>query len=90
MIVSLAYDPDNKRILALCRTDPPYQADIRFFIKDGEEAFGISFEKLSGLISIQVDNDGMAVNMEERPACIPAKTDELPVWLRFASSAAAE
>lgn len=84
MIVSLAYDPENKRILGLCRTDPPYQADVKFFIKEGEEAFGLSFEKLAGLASVKVDSEGMAITMEERPAYIPPDTGEVPAWLRRA------
>lgn len=82
MIVSLAYDPESKRILGLGRTDPPYQADIKFLIEEGEEAFGLPFEKLAGLISVKVDSDGMAISTEERPAYIPPKTGEVPTWLR--------
>lgn len=82
MIVSLAYDQEKDRILGICRTDPPYQATIRFFIKSGEEAFGLSFEKLATLIHVVVDKDGMAVSMEERPPFIPPETDEIPKWLK--------
>lgn len=84
MIVSLAYDPDNKRIFALGRTDPPYEGDVRFFINEGESAFGLAFEKLAGLISVQVGEDGTAISTEERPAYIPPKTGEVPSWLRRA------
>lgn len=82
MIVSLAYDPENKRIVGFGRTDPPYQADVRFFIKEGEEAFGLPFEKLIELISVKVGSDGMAITMEERPAYTPPKAGEVPTWLR--------
>lgn len=82
MIVSLAYDQEKNRIFGFCRTDPPYQGDVRFFINAGEEAFGLSFEKLATLAHVVVDKDGMAVSMEERPPFISPETNEIPKWLK--------
>lgn len=82
MIFSLTYDPNDKRISVLGCVDPAQDGCVRFFINDGDEAFGIPFEILVTLICIEVDREGKVVRMEELPAYTLPSIGEIPIWLR--------
>jgi hypothetical protein len=83
MVLSLAYDEKNKRVLAMGRTDPPYQFEANFSINDGESEFGLSFEQLTKLRYLEIDADGRVVKMIEHPEYVaPSEHVEIPKWLR--------
>ena len=84
MFLSLGYDPENDRIFVLGRTDPPYEGDVRFYINSGDEAFGMNFDELKGLSTIEVDKEGKVLYTKDRPMVTAPTTDEIPNWLRRA------